>query len=71
MVVDDSSVEFAWNIMAGASVPVTEAISLTGGYRYLATTDPELDSTLVGVGSGTVEGEFAVHEFLFGARMTF
>ena len=71
MVVDDSSVEFAWNIMAGASIPVTEAISLTGGYRYLATTDPEFDATLVGVGSGTVEGEFAVHEFLFGARMTF
>ena len=71
LIVDDSSVEFAWNLMAGAVVPVSDAISLFGGYRYLATTDPEFDATLVGVGSGTVEGEFDAHEGVAGLRLSF
>lgn len=71
LVIDDAAAEFAWNVMAGASVPISEVLSLSLGYRYLATTNPELDATLSGAGSGTVEGEFDVHEVLFGARLNF
>ncbi len=71
LVVNDSATEFAWNIMVGASYGVTDNIDLSLGYRYLGTTDPELDATLVGFGSGTLDAEIAVHEILFGFRYNF
>jgi len=69
--VDDSSTEFAWNVMAGASIPVTRQIYISLGYRYLATTDPELEAEIVGVGTGTIEGEFDAHEVMLGVRFRF
>ncbi len=71
LIVDDSSVEFAWNVLAGLTVPVTDRFSLLLAYRYLATTNPELDATVPGVGSGTIEGEFDTHEAMFGGRFDF
>ena len=67
--VNDEATEFAWNIMFGASYGVTDTIGLSLGYRYLGTTDAELDAT--GPASGTVDAEIAVHEILFGFRYNF
>lgn len=71
LVVDDSSVELAWNLLTGANFPITKRFSLSIAYRYLATTDPALDATVPGLGSGTIEAEFDAHEVLFGARFGF
>jgi len=71
LVVDDTSVEFAWNVLAGAEVPVGDRVALSVAYRYLGTTDPEFDATLVGVGRGTLDAEVTVHEVLFGATFRF
>jgi opacity protein-like surface antigen len=68
--VDDDSAEFAWNIMLGAGYAVTEDVDLSFGYRYLGTTDPEFDATLLGV-NGTLDAEITVHEVLFGLRYNF
>jgi OOP family OmpA-OmpF porin len=38
---------FAWSLMAGGSYPVNEVIDVSLGYRYIATTDPEVNSSLV------------------------
>ena len=67
--VNDEATEFAWNIMFGASYDVTDTVGLSLGYRYLGTTDAELDAT--GPASGTVHAEIAVHEILFGFRYNF
>jgi opacity protein-like surface antigen len=71
LVVDDTSVEFAWNVMGGISYFLTEDWVLTGGYRYFSTTDAELDATLVGLGSGSLKAEVGIHELLFGVRYEF
>lgn len=71
LIVNDSAVAFAWNILAGASVPVSERISLSLGYRYLATTRAELAATLVGAGTGTIGAKFDAHEVVFGAKFWF
>ncbi len=75
LVVDDSDVVFAWNLMAGIGIPVTDRASLTLGYRYLATTDPDLTATVnipgIGSASGTLSGEFDAHEGVFGVRVGF
>ena len=71
LIVDDEATEFAWNIMAGASYRVLENIDLSLGYRYLGTTDPDLDATLVGFGTGKLNAEITVHEVLFGLRYNF
>jgi opacity protein-like surface antigen len=71
LIVNDDSTEFAWNVMAGAAWSVTDDVVLTLGYRYFSSTDAQLDATLVGVGSGTMDVEFGVHEMMFGARYNF
>ncbi len=71
LIVNDDSTEFAWNVMAGAAWSVTDDVVLSLGYRYLGTTDAKLDFTVVGVGTGTMDAEFGVHEVMFGARYNF
>lgn len=41
LIVHDSSTEFGWNIMAGASYAISETIDLSLSYRYLGTLDPK------------------------------
>ncbi len=71
LIVDDTSTEFAWNVMAGLSYPITEKVILSGGYRYFSTTDATLRATLVGVGSANLKAEIGVHEMVFGVRYEF
>jgi OOP family OmpA-OmpF porin len=71
LIVDDSTAEFAWNVMGGLSFEVVENVIISGGYRYFSTLDATLDATLVGFGSGSVDGEIGVHELIFGVRYEF
>ncbi len=68
--VDDDSAELAWNVMLGVGYALTEDVELYYGYRYLGTTDPEFDATLLGM-SGTLEAEVTIHEVLWGLRYNF
>ena len=71
LIVNDNSAEFAWNIMLGGTLSATDNVDLSLGYRYLGITDPKLDATIVGVGSGTIEAEIEVHEIVLGIRYNF
>lgn len=37
---------FAWSIMAGGTYPINEYLDLSLGYRYIATTDPDINTGL-------------------------
>lgn len=71
-ITDEASV-LAWNVMAGVVIPYTETVDFTGGYRYLATTDTEVDSRLRGTVSGArrLNTEYDVHELTIGMRIKF
>jgi OOP family OmpA-OmpF porin len=71
LIIDDTTTEFAWNVMGGLSFEITENVILSGGYRYFATTDATLDATVVGFGSGTLDAEIAAHEVVVGVRFEF
>lgn len=68
--VDDRDTVFAWNLMAGASYPVTDQVDLALGYRYLQTSDPKFDATLLDE-SGEMRGEFRTHEVVASLRFNF
>jgi len=68
--VDDSDTVFAYQFMAGFGVKVSPTITLTGGYRYFATTEPEFnDST--GIPPTNFDSEYRNHEVNFGVRVMF
>ena len=68
--VDDSATVFAYQFMAGFGVKVSPTITLTGGYRYFATTEPEFnDST--GIPPTNFDSEYRNHEVNFGVRVMF
>jgi opacity protein-like surface antigen len=71
LVVDDSSTELAWNLLAGVSFDVAGDIVLAGGYRYLSTEDPEFHARSQGVGSGSIKAEVSAHEVFFSFRYEF
>lgn len=60
--VEDEDVVFAYNVLAGVGFDVTEEVVLQVGYRYFATTDPEIQG---------VDVELDIHELVFGARYEF
>jgi len=68
--VDDSDTVFAYQFMAGLGFNINPTTTLTAGYRYFATTDPEfIDST--GILPNNFKSEYQSHEFTFGARFMF
>jgi len=67
---DEASV-FVWNVMAGATVPYGEVTELSLGYRYLATTDPELDSRVTGRGARRLDSEYDAHELVMAVRFSY
>jgi opacity protein-like surface antigen len=68
--VDDSDTVFAYQFMAGFGVKVSPIITLTGGYRYFATTEPEFnDST--GIPPTNFDSEYRSHEVNLGVRVNF
>lgn len=63
----DSDVVGVVQLMAGVGYDISPRATLTFGYRYFTTTDP--DFALAGV--GFFETEYTSHDFLFGARFRF
>lgn len=68
--VSDTDSVFVWNVMAGASVPISEAVELSLGYRYLASEDLRLEARSAGL-PRRVESEFDAHQVLAGLRLNF
>ncbi len=63
---DDSDTVFAYQLMVGTGYNINPSTTLTIGYRYFATSDPEIE-----IFGGPVEFTVASHEFNFGARFAF
>jgi opacity protein-like surface antigen len=68
--VDDSATVFAYQFMLGFGVEVSPTITLTGGYRYFATTEPSFDDS-TGIPPTNFESEYRNHEVNFGVRVAF
>ncbi len=69
---DDESV-FAYNVMVGATVPLSDVVDVVGGYRYLATTDAEFSGRIIDPNSRpqAFDSEYDTHELTFGLRVNF
>ena len=63
-----SETGFAYQFMAGAEFALTEAATLTAGYRYFAT--PDVEASLAPVGDVTIDG-LGLHELVLGIRFGF
>ncbi|MBA3005330.1 MAG: outer membrane beta-barrel protein [Proteobacteria bacterium] len=57
---------FAYQLMAGVSYAINKTVALDFSYRYVGAADPSFDDY-----GGTTDFEFASHNFLLGARMSF
>ncbi len=62
----DTDLVAAFQLMAGLGFEISPRATLTFGYRYFTTTDPDFLTTF-----GPLETEFTSHDFLFGARFRF
>ena len=62
----DSDLVGAFQLMAGVGFDISPRATLTFGYRYFNTTDPDFFTAF-----GPFETEFTSHDFLFGARFRF
>lgn len=69
--VDGRDSVFAWNVMAGVSVPVNEVLDLSLGYRYIATEDARINSNVRNLGDRRLDAEFDAHEAVMGLRFNF
>jgi OOP family OmpA-OmpF porin len=73
--VDGSDHVFTWGLMVGGSIPVSELMDLSFGYRYIATEDTELQSSIVRPGgtkaSERLDSEFDAHEGVVSVRYKF
>ncbi len=63
----DSDLVGAVQLMAGLGYDISPKATLTFGYRYFTTTDPDFALPTVGF----FETEYSSHDFLFGARFKF
>lgn len=64
---NDSDLVGAFQLMAGLGYEINPKITLTLGYRYFTTTDPDF----VLAPAGFFETEYTSHDILFGARFRF
>ncbi len=63
----DSDMVGAFQFMAGLGYDISPKMTLTFGYRYFTTSDPDFALPTVGF----FETEYTSHDFLFGARFRF
>ena len=67
VIADDSDTVFAYQLSAGVGYAVTRSTTVTLGYRYFATDDPDMIN-----GGGTpFTTEYQTHEFNLGVRFRF
>jgi opacity protein-like surface antigen len=69
--IDDDSVQFAWNLSAGASWTLSEHIDFVTRYRYLATEDTDEDYKDGTLRFGEADVELDSHEAVLGIRFRF
>jgi len=67
---------FVWALMIGGSVPISEMLDMSVGYRYIATTDPKLSSSVLRAGNISrdaerLDSEFDSHEGVVSIRYKF
>lgn len=62
LAVDEGDTVFAYQFMGGLGYPLTERLSVRLGYRFFATTDPDIQGT---------EGEYASHNVEAGLTVSF
>lgn len=65
--IDDDSIELAYQVLAGLSLPFNDLLTFDLGYRYFATLDPEFTDSQ----NRKVETETAHHNFEIGLRLSF
>ena len=65
--VDDNATVFAYQFMAGLGFNIGPTTTLTAGYRFFATSDPEFDD----VAGFPFDSEYLAHEFNVGVRVAF
>ena len=63
----DSDLVGAFQLMAGLGFDISPRATLTFGYRYFITTDPNFTVAF----AGPFEMDYTSHDFLFGARFRF
>lgn len=69
--IDDEDSVFVWNLMAGTTIRYSKVTEISLGYRYVATTDPELNSRITGTGPRRLDSEFDAHEVVLGLRFLY
>ncbi len=62
---------FAYNAMVGLRVPVTDVVSFSASYRYVATTDAEETRARIATVAQDIEAEYDAHEAFLGLRFSF
>jgi len=62
LAVNDSDLVFAYQFMGGVRYPLTDHLSLRAGYRFFATTGPEIQGS---------SGEYFTHNFEMGLTVGF
>ena len=62
----DTDLVFAYQGMVGLGLDLHPRWTITLGYRYFATSDPDFD-----LSGGNTQTEFESHEFMLGARLRF
>ena len=67
---DDTDRVFVYYAMVGGRIPLTEVSELSLGYRYIATEDIRVQSTVEG-SSQWLDAEFDAHEITIALRFNF
>ncbi|MBR0651854.1 OmpA family protein [Roseomonas terrae] len=74
---DDTDSSFAYQLIAGFAVPISQRWALTLDYRFLQVVDPELDGLAArvaapnGVSRGSMSTDSFNHSVMFGVRYAF
>lgn len=63
------SSEFAWNVLAGAEIPITRLVGLQIGYRYLESLDQSWKLRIGSSSAGSVDAPYRAHEGRVGIRI--
>ncbi|MEJ1970564.1 MAG: outer membrane beta-barrel protein [Rhizomicrobium sp.] len=67
--IEKNDFTFAWQLGAGASVPISDDVSFFADYRYFAADGAKL-RIAPGLHGGDVDADFDSHEILLGFRLT-
>jgi len=67
ILVDDHDVVPAWQFGLGAGYALTDRVTVSGGYRYFAATETEIQDAA----GNAINGEYVSHSFEFGIRVSF